>query len=518
MTHNKLGGTERIIVLDFGSQYTQLIARRIRSCGVYSEILPYNTSLSEVLARKPRGLILSGGPASVLDDNAPLPNSKVLTLGIPVLGICYGMQVMASLLGGMVSNGVKREYGKVRIFVDESDVLFEGVPRDFVCWMSHADQVTTLPKGFVKTAHTNNTMISAMTNKARNLYGVQFHPEVFHTEHGTKILDNFVKKVCDCKSEWRLPFFVEETVRRVRKTVKGGKVVLALSGGVDSFVTGVLLEKAVGSDLHCVFVDNGLLREENVEEVKSVFDKYFTNLHYVNARTRFLKKLRGVVDPEEKRRVIGEEFVNVFEEVAKSIGGVEFLAQGTIYPDVIESCSVFGGPSSRIKTHHNVGGLPERMRLKLIEPLRFLFKDEVRRVGELLGIPRKVLYKHPFPGPGFAIRIIGEVTMEKLELLKRADSIVLEEVRKHGFYDKVWQAFAVLLGERSVGVMGDGRSYERVLAVRIVNSVDGMTADWVRVPYELLEAISSRVVNEVKGVSRVVYDISSKPPATIEWE
>lgn len=511
---------EKVIILDFGSQYTQLIARKIRENHVFSEIVPYNVPVAKLKEMAPAGIVLSGGPASVRGKNVPLPDKEIFKLGIPVLGICYGMQVMARLLNGEVREAKKREYGRVELYIDRENDLFYGIKKkQFICWMSHGDQVTRLPSGFVRLAHTSNSRNAAMANFKNKLYGVQFHPEVVHTQYGKKILDNFLTRVCRAKKEWRLSSFVDTTIREIRAQVGDDKVILGLSGGVDSSVTAVLLQKAIGDKLHCVFVNNGLLRKGEPEKVRQVFQKNFKiNLHYIDAENRFINKLKGVVDPEQKRKIIGEEFIRVFENTAKKIGNIKYLAQGTLYPDVIESRSAFGGPSAKIKTHHNVGGLPERMKLKLIEPLRFLFKDEVRKIGHILGLPDEVVYRHPFPGPGLAVRIIGEVNKERLQILREADAIIIEEIKREGFYRRVWQAFGVLLPVKSVGVMGDERTYENVLALRVVHSLDGMTADWVKLPYSLLGKIANRIINEVRGINRVVYDISSKPPATIEWE
>ncbi|MDP8233946.1 MAG: glutamine-hydrolyzing GMP synthase [Candidatus Saelkia tenebricola] len=510
---------EKVFILDFGSQYTQLIARKVREAKVLSEIVPFNISVEEIKKHAPLGIILSGGPASVIGKKVPLPDTEIFKLGIPILGICYGMQAMAKLLGGVVDNSLKREYGRVKVFVDKEDHLFKDIPLEFICWMSHSDQVSKLPLGFKKIAHTKNSKIAAMADFKHRIYGVQFHPEVIHTQFGKKILNNFLKKICLSRGEWRISSFVNDSLVNIRQEVGENKVVLGLSGGVDSSVVAVLLHRAISEKLHCVFVDNGLLRKGEPEKIKAIFDKRLRmNIHYINAEHRFISKLKNVIDPEKKRKIIGEEFVNVFQETAKKIGDIKYLAQGTLYPDVVESLSAFGGPSAIIKTHHNVGGLPKKMKLKLVEPLRFLFKDEVRKIGKYLGLTEEMVYRHPFPGPGLAVRIIGEVTKTRLNILKEADAIIIEEIKKHGFYRKVWQAFAVLLPVKSVGVMGDERTYENVLAVRIVKSVDGMTADWVKMPHHIIELISNRIINEVRGVNRVVYDISSKPPATIEWE
>ncbi|MFN3739994.1 MAG: glutamine-hydrolyzing GMP synthase [Thermodesulfovibrionales bacterium] len=510
--------SQRILILDFGSQYTQLIARRIRESKVYSEIFPFNVSIEKIRAFHPEGIILSGGPSSVYDPGAPLPDRRIFELGIPILGICYGMQAIAHMLGGKVARAQRREYGRAELIIDDNKGLFKDIPPKTKVWMSHADRIEEMPPGFHVIGHTENSSIAAMADDSRRLYALQFHPEVVHTESGLKILQNFVYEICHCRPSWEMRSFIEWAIKGIREEVNGKKVICALSGGVDSSVTALLVHRAIGDNLTCIFVDNGLLRKAEADKVRKTFEENFhIPLKYVDASKRFLKKLKGVIDPEKKRKIIGNEFIKVFEEEAKKIKDVEFLAQGTLYPDVIESVS-FKGPSAVIKTHHNVGGLPEVMKLKLIEPLRELFKDEVRLLGQELGLPEEICWRHPFPGPGLAIRCIGEVTEDKLRILREADSIVLEEIKRAGLYRELWQAFAVLLPVKSVGVMGDERTYENVIAVRAVTSLDGMTADWARLPYDLIEMISLRIINEVSGVNRVVYDISSKPPSTIEWE
>ncbi|MFI5126976.1 MAG: glutamine-hydrolyzing GMP synthase [Candidatus Acidiferrales bacterium] len=512
-----------IVVLDFGGQYTQLIARRIREQEIFSAILPCNASLNEIKRLQPSGIVLSGGPSSVYDLDAPACDAKVLGLGVPVLGICYGMQWMARTLGGNVVKADRREYGPATLDREKDSALFRGLPQHLKVWNSHGDHVAGLPDGFETTGRTDNA-VAAIEDRSRHLYGVEFHPEVLHTERGTEILRNFVFEVCGAKKNWDRASFISETVEAIRKRVGNAHALCALSGGVDSAVAAALVHRAIGDRLINVFVDTGLLRQnEFAETLELLRDRLGLNVTGVNASERFLARLKGVTDPEDKRKRIGAEFIAVFAEesrrLAAETGGtaMRFLVQGTLYPDVIESVSV-KGPSATIKTHHNVGGLPKDLPFELIEPLRDLFKDEVRLIGRELGLPEEILSKHPFPGPGLAVRLLGEITPEKLEILRGADAIVVEEIRRGGIYDKVWQAFAVLLPVRSVGVMGDFRTYGYTIAVRVVSSEDAMTADWVRLPWEILERISVRVVNEVRGVTRVVYDVSSKPPSTIEWE
>ena len=508
---------ETIVVLDFGSQYTQLIARRIRDAGVYCEILPYHVDPSEIEKREPRGIILSGGPDSVFGADSPHPHEAVFEVSRPLLGICYGMQLMAHKLGGNVHAATDRQYGPATLEVLSESRILQGIPRSSQVWMSHGDKIIELPSGFQMVARVGET-IAVFENVEKQRYGVQFHPEVAHTAEGDAILRNFLFEVCECRGDWTVRSFIDEAVERIKSQVRDGLVLCGLSGGVDSTVAAVLVQRAVGDRLTCVFVDNGLLRKNEFEAVLKAFDEQLDlNIVGVEAGDRFLARLEGVVDPELKRKRIGEEFIRVFEEQADPDRDYRYLVQGTLYPDVIESISV-KGPSAAIKSHHNVGGLPEQMDLELVEPLRELFKDEARRVGKALKISDSILQRHPFPGPGLAIRILGEVNPERLLTLREADLIVLEEIRRAGLYTDVWQAFAVLLPVQTVGVMGDDRTYENVAAVRIVDSTDGMTADWVKVPYEVLATISSRIVNEVPGINRVVYDISSKPPSTIEWE
>jgi GMP synthase (glutamine-hydrolysing) len=508
---------ELIVILDFGAQYTQLIARRVRECHVYSEILPYDTPLSDIIQRAPKGIILSGGPSSVYEHGAPTLDARVYHLGIPILGICYGHQLMAKQLGGRVIPAEKREYGRADLTVCAPGILFADMPRGLICWMSHGDTVLAPPEGFEIHATTASTPVAAMGDELHKLYGVQFHPEVAHTPFGKELLRRFVVEVCECSATWTTESFIQEAVADIRQQVGGAGVVCGVSGGIDSCTVAALVHRAVGDQLTCIFVDTGFLREGEPEQVRHDFAEAFgIKLISVDAQERFLHRLSHVTDPESKRKIIGEEFVRVFEEVADNIAGVEFLAQGTLYPDVIESGT---RTAAKIKTHHNVGGLPEVMRLRVLEPLRYLFKDEVRAVATELGLPESIIWRHPFPGPGLAIRITGDVTAERLRILRKADAIFIEELQAAGLYRQVWQAFAALApGIRSVGVMGDARTYAHPIILRAVTSEDAMTAHWAHLPYELLERVSNRIVNEVPGVNRVVYDISSKPPATIEWE
>jgi GMP synthase (glutamine-hydrolysing) len=511
---------EQIVILDFGSQYTQVIARRVRECNVYSQILRYNVPAREIAALAPRGIILSGGPASVYAKNAPLPDKAIFNLGIPVLGICYGLQLLAQFLGGKVEPGQKREYGKGTLRVrDRHCLLFANLPGTLQVWNSHGDKLTKLPAGFKPVAVTENSHFAAIGNRARKMYGLQFHPEVVHTPRGREILANFVHRICGCGREWTMRNYVDQAIEEIRRQVGRERVILGLSGGVDSSVAAALLHKAIGDRLTCIFVNNGVLRGREAEVVREVFGRHFKiKLQYENASQLFLHRLKGVTKPERKRKIIGKTFIKVFQAAARRAGRARFLAQGTLYPDVIESVPIGGNPAAMIKSHHNVGGLPRKMKFQLIEPLKCLFKDEVRKLGLELGLPREIVLRQPFPGPGLAVRILGEVTVERLRILRNADTIVVNEMKSTGWYYKIWQSFAVLLPVRSVGVMGDERTYDYTIAIRAVESQDGMTADWVKLPYDLLEKLAGRIINEVKGVNRCVFDITSKPPGTIEWE
>jgi GMP synthase (glutamine-hydrolysing) len=511
---------EQIVILDFGSQYTQVIARRIREGNVYCTILPYNTSAREISELAPKGLVLSGGPSSVYAKKAPLPDKRIFELGIPILGICYGVQLLAQYLGGKVEPGQKREYGKGTLTIrDRSCPLFVTLPKSLQVWNSHGDKLTRIPKGFKSVATTENSDYAAIENRGKKFFGLQFHPEVVHTPRGSEIISNFVHRICGCSRNWTMHNYVEQAVAETRAQVGNERVILGLSGGVDSSVAAALIHKAIGDQLTCIFVNNGLLRGREAEVVQEVFGRHFRiKLHYEDASRLFLKRLKGVTDPERKRKIIGRTFIEVFETGTKKVGKAAYLAQGTLYPDVIESIPIAGNPAAMIKSHHNVGGLPRKMRFKLVEPLKCLFKDEVRQLGLELGVPKEIVYRQPFPGPGLAVRILGEVTPKRCAILRDADSIVVEEMKASNWYYKIWQSFAVLLPVRSVGVMGDERTYDYTIAIRAVESQDGMTADWVKLPYDMLEKLSTRIINEVKGVNRVCFDISSKPPATIEWE
>ncbi len=509
---------ETIVILDFGSQYTQLIARKVRECGVYCEIHPFTIKENELNAINPKGIILSGGPSSVYSKGAPIPSFNVFKQDVPVLGICYGLQLLAFQNGGTVDKAARREYGRAELIIDNNEDMFQGIPQKTTVWMSHGDALAKEPEGFEIIAHSENSPICSVRSEDNRIFGVQFHPEVHHTEDGKAMLNNFLIKVCSCKADWNAASFVDSTVEKIRMQAGSDEVLLALSGGVDSTVAAVLLNKAVGNQLHCVHIDSGLMRQNESKQIYELFKESFEiPIEVIDGESIFLTRLKGVIDPEQKRKVIGKTFIDLFEDAAKKYKNVKYLAQGTLYPDVIESVSV-KGPSATIKSHHNVGGLPDKMNLKLIEPFRELFKDEVRSVGRELGVPEWFIGRHPFPGPGLAIRILGEITKERLEILRKADAFYIEEIQKAGLYDEIWQAFAVLLPVQSVGVMGDERTYEYTAALRAVTSVDGMTADWYNFPPAVLAKISNRIINEIRGINRVTYDITSKPPGTIEWE
>ncbi len=511
--------SELLAVLDFGSQYTQVIARRIRENHVYSKIYRYDTPVEVLQQDGVKAIILSGGPASVLSENAPLPDPKIFELNVPILGICYGLQLMGKLLGGVVENSTEREYGYGMLQRSQQSQIFNGLPETFKVWNSHGDRLVEMPPGFESIAVTENSPYAAIENRARKFFALQFHPEVVHTQHGKEIIGNYLKKVCGFRGDWVMSNYIESSIEQIREQVGDSKVILGLSGGVDSSVAAALIHRAIGDQLNCVFVDNGVLRKGEREAVESIFkDNFHMNLTTIDASEEFLSALADVEDPETKRKLIGNIFVEVFERTISQFGDAEFLAQGTLYPDIIESVPIDGNPAALIKSHHNVGGLPERMKLKLLEPLSELFKDEVRALGEELGLSKEMVWRQPFPGPGLAVRVMGDITREKLDILRNADVILIEEMRKANYYYKVWQSFCVFLPVRTVGVMGDERTYDYVIAIRCVESQDAMTADWAHLPYELLRTVSSRIINEVKHVNRVVYDISSKPPSTIEWE
>ncbi len=511
--------SEQIVILDFGSQYTQVIARRIRECQVFSQILRFDTPANKLAELKPSGIILSGGPCSVYDRKAPQCDAGIWKLGVPILGICYGMQLMAHQLGGKVQPGGKREYGPAEIEIEKDTTLFREMAYEQQVWMSHGDKVTKLPGGFRAIARSGNSPLAVIAHADRRLYGLQFHPEVHHTPNGKQVISNFVHGICGCGRNWTMKSFIEHSLEDIRRKVGQDKVLLGLSGGVDSSVAAALIHKAIGDQLLCVFVNNGVLRKGEADGVQKLFGRGLgIHLHYEDATRVFLSRLKGVANPERKRKIIGRTFVEVFDKAAKKAGKFRFLAQGTTYPDVIESVPIAGNPAAMIKSHHNVGGLPKKMKFELLEPLRQLFKDEVREVGTQLGLPKEIVWRQPFPGPGLAVRILGEVTRERIAVLQEADWVVIDEMKKADLYYQIWQTFAVLLPVKSVGVMGDERTYENAIAIRAVHSVDGMTADWVRLPYDLLARLSTRIINEVKGVNRVCFDISSKPPSTIEWE
>ena len=508
-----------ILIIDFGSQYNQLIARRVREFHIYCKIEPPDITIDYIKSLNPEGIILSGGPSSIYEKQSPKIDTAIFNMNIPILGICYGMQFMIDSMGGMVKKAEKREYGFAELNIKYKGDLFAEVNTPAKCWMSHGDSIEKLPGSFKITASTLNTKVSAIEHKNKKLYGLQFHPEVEHTTQGKTIIGNFLSKICGCKRSWTMKSFAKDAVSQIKETVKDKKVILGLSGGVDSSVTALLLHRAVGKNLTCIFVDNGLLRKDEANKLKKTLRHNLQiNIRFVSAKNKFLKPLANIIDPEKKRKIIGKVFMEVFEAEAKKIKNADFLAQGTLYPDVIESISAFGGPTSVIKSHHNVGGLPRKMKLKLVEPLKYLFKDEVRLLGSELGLDEELIRRQPFPGPGLAIRIVGEVTKKRLSILRDVDDLLLDEIKKAGYYKKLWQSFAVLLPLKSVGVMGDMRTYENIVAIRAVTSKDAMTADWARLPHKFLSRISNRIINEVNGINRVVYDISSKPPSTIEWE
>lgn len=508
-----------ILIIDFGSQFNQLIARRVRELDVYCQIDPPTVNIEYIKSLDPEGIILSGGPLSVYEENSPKVNKEIFNLDIPILGICYGMHFMVDCLGGYIERADKREYGFAKLNINNSKNIFKDITDKTQCWMSHGDSATKLPVGFEIIASTDNTKNAAIINHEKKFYGLQFHPEVEHTTEGKQIISNFLFNICNCKKSWTMRSFARDSIQQIKESVQDKKVILGLSGGVDSSVTSLLIHKAIGKNLTCIFVDNGLLRKDEGLKLKTLLTKHLDlNIIFIDAKNKFLNALSNVSDPEKKRKIIGKIFIDVFNEEAHKIKNTDFLAQGTLYPDIIESQSVFGGPSSIIKSHHNVGGLPKDMKLSLIEPLKYLFKDEVRKLGEEIGLPDELVWRQPFPGPGLAIRIMGIITEKRLNVLREADDLLLQEIKKHGFYRELWQSFAVLLPIKSVGVMGDQRTYDNAIAIRAVTSKDAMTADWARLPHSLLATISNRIINEVDGVNRVVYDITSKPPGTIEWE